>query len=57
MGYNPAGNTTGSGNITHLATVYYSRKALDILKKKLRFISGTEPDVIPQRQGKTVGGP
>lgn len=45
---------TSTGTITHLATVYYKRKGLDTLKKRLRFMGVSEPDMLPKRQGLTV---
>lgn len=54
MAYTPASNTTASPGLAHLATVWYNRRALDQLKKMFRYLSATEPDVIPQRVGKTV---
>lgn len=54
MAYAPAGNTTGSAALAHLATVWYNRRALDQLKKRFRFYGCCEPDMIPRRSGKTV---
>lgn len=54
MAYSPASNTTNTGTLTHLATVYYERTALDQLTKMFRFRQATMPDVIPLRSGKTV---
>lgn len=54
MAYSPAGNTTLTGSLTHLASVYYKKKGLDVLKKQLRFNSVSEPDMIPKRVGPTV---
>lgn len=54
MSYTPAGNTTTTGGLNHLATVWYNRKALDQLKKRFRFYNATEPDMVPRRSGKTV---
>lgn len=54
MAYAPASNTTQTPSLAHLATVYYERKALDTLKKRFVFRSGTEPDVMPLRSGKTI---
>lgn len=52
--YTPPGNTTQSTGLTHLATVYYKKKGLDVLKRRLRFQSVCEPDIIPLRSGQTV---
>lgn len=54
MAYQPAGSTTNSSQFTHLATVWYNRTGLDVLRKKFRFRQVTEPDSIPLRSGKTV---
>ena len=54
MAYTPASNTTGTGTLRHLATVYYKKQALDQLMKKFYFMSAGEPDIIPLRSGKTV---
>lgn len=54
MAYQPAGNLTTSPGLSHLATVYYNKKALDQLMKVFVFMSVTDPDVIPLRSGKTV---
>lgn len=54
MAYAPAGNTTLTPSLTHLATVYYNKKGLDRLNKKFMFREGTEGDVLPLRSGKTM---
>jgi N4-gp56 family major capsid protein len=54
LAYSPAGNTTISAGLAHLATVWYNRRALDQLKKRFRFYNACEPDMIPRRSGKTV---
>lgn len=54
MAYAPASNLTTTPTLTHLATVYYERKALDTLMKKFQFRQGTVPDVMPLRSGKTI---
>lgn len=54
MAYQPASNLTTTGSLAHLATVYYSRKALDQLKKMFRFHMLGEPDEISLRVGKTI---
>lgn len=54
MAYSPAGNTTQSGSIAHLASVFYKKTALDTLRQMNRFVAACEPDNIPQRSGKTV---
>ena len=54
MAYSPASNLTTTPSLTHLATVYYERNALDQLMKKFMFRMGTVPDVMPLRSGKTI---
>lgn len=54
MAYAPASLTTLTPSLTHLATVYYERQALDQLTKMFRFRQATTPDVLPLRSGKTV---
>ena len=54
MAYAPASNVTTTPTLTHLATVYYERKALDTLKKKFMFREACVPDVMPLRSGKTI---
>lgn len=53
MGY-PAGNTTLTVGLNHLATVFYKKTALDVLRQMNRFPDLCEPDDLPQRSGKTV---
>lgn len=52
MPYAPAANTTST--ISHLPAAYYKRRGQDKLKKKFRFMAGTEADDIPKRTGKTA---
>ena len=54
MAYAPAGNTASSAALTHLATVYYKKTGLDVLRKRLRFMAASEPDILPRRSGPTV---
>lgn len=54
MAYAPASNLTTTGSLTHLAAVWYNRKALDQLKQRFRFLIATEPDILPRRNGKKV---
>lgn len=54
MPYAPAGQTTQSAGLTHLATVWYNRRALDQTRQLFRFASVCEPDEIPLRNGKLV---
>lgn len=52
--YQPAGNTTGTSTLTHLATVYYDRTALDQLRTKYMFRKGVDEKVLPKSNGKTI---
>ena len=54
MPYAPAGMLTTSGGLTHQPANYYKRTALDQLMKKFIFMSITEPDEIPLREGKNI---
>jgi N4-gp56 family major capsid protein len=54
LAYAPASNSTATPSITHLATVYYKKDGLDVLRQMNRFMAVCEPDDIPQRAGKTV---
>lgn len=54
MAYSPASNTTQTATLAQLATVYYKKEGLDVLRQMNRFLSVCEPDDIPQRAGKTV---
>ena len=54
MAYAPAGNTTLTPSLAHLATVYYERKGLDTLMQRFMFREATVPDIMPLRSGKTI---
>lgn len=54
MAYNPAGNLTSTGTITHFASVYYDRKALSSLRKKFMFWKGVDNRTLPKKNGKTI---
>lgn len=54
MAYSPASNTTQTPSVQHLATVFYKREGLDVLRQMNRFMGVCEPDNIPARSGKTV---
>lgn len=54
MPYAPAGQTTQSAGLTHLATVWYQRRSLDQLKQVNRFPAITEMFDLPLKSGKTV---
>ncbi len=52
--YFPAGNTTGSAGLTHLATVYYDRLALTSLRTKFMFWKLVDDRTLPKKNGKTI---
>lgn len=54
MAYQPAGNLTTTSTLTHLATVYYDRTALDQLRTKYMFRKGVDEKVLPKSNGKTI---
>ena len=54
MAYSPAGLTTGSSSLAHLASVYYRRKGLDRLQKKFMFREACMPDSLPKMSGRTI---
>jgi N4-gp56 family major capsid protein len=54
MAYSPAGNTSASAGLAHLANVYYRRKGLDRLQKKFVFRGATMKDMLPKASGRTV---
>lgn len=55
MAYQPAGMTTGSPQIAHLASVYYNKTGLDRLQKKFLFRGVCDKDMpLAQNSGKTV---
>jgi len=54
LAYQPSSNTTGTSTLTHLATVFYQREALDSLRTKFMFWMGVDPKQIGQRNGKTI---
>src|SRR5579885_2574186 len=54
MAYSPASNLTTTGTLTHLATVWYNRQALENLKSKLQFWLMVDDTVLPKYSGKTV---
>lgn len=45
---------SGVFGISHLATVYYDRKALDALRANFRFMEYVEPTYLPAKRGKTI---
>jgi N4-gp56 family major capsid protein len=52
--YAPAGSTTQTPTLLHLATVYYERRSLERLEAMFRFYQVCEPHDIPQGAGKTI---
>mgnify|MGYP002619949079 CR=1 FL=1 len=54
MAYAPAGNTTQTGSLTHLATVYYDRRALTSLRTKFMFWKGCDERTLALKNGKTI---
>ena len=54
MAYQPAGNSTSSAGLAHLANVYYRKKGLDRLQKKFVFRDATMKDMLPKQVGRTV---
>src|SRR6202012_987123 len=54
LAYAPAGSTTQTPSLGHLAKVYYERRGLDRLMKRFYFASVCEPHPIPQKSGKTI---
>jgi N4-gp56 family major capsid protein len=54
MAYAPAGSTTQTASLLHLATVYYERRSLDRLEAMFRFYQVCEPHPIPQGSGRTI---
>lgn len=54
MAYAPAGSTTQTPSLLHLATVYYERRSLSRLEAMFRFYQVCEPHPIAQGSGKTI---
>lgn len=54
MAYTPAGLTTGSSTLAHLASIFYRKKALDRLQKKFQFSQVCMPDTLPKMSGRTI---
>lgn len=54
MAYAPAANLTSSAGLAHLQQVYYTKKTLDILRKKFVFREVCQHDSLPRRSGRTV---
>jgi len=53
MAYAPAGNTTGTATLRHLATVFYKKTSLEHLLPMFRFREACMEDDLPLRSGKT----
>lgn len=54
MAYAPAGLTTQTSSLAHLATVYYDRIGLDRLEAMFRFAQVCEPKTMPANSGRTI---
>lgn len=54
MAYSPAGNSTGSSSLAHLASVFYRKKGLDRLQKKFVFRNACMDDSMPKMSGRTI---
>ena len=54
MAYTPAGNTTSSAGLSHLAAILYRKKALDRLQKKFVFREACSKDMLQKASGRTV---
>lgn len=54
MSYAPAGLTTQTATLPHLATVFYDKRPLDRLEAMFRFAQVCDPYPLPQGSGKTT---
>jgi len=54
MAYQPASVQTGTASLTHLATVWYDKVAVENLKANLPFVAATSRRKLPSRSGKTI---
>lgn len=54
MSYQPAGISTQTASLAHLATVYYDRIGLDRLEAYFRFAQVCEPKPMPANSGRTI---
>ena len=54
MAYQPASVQTGTASLTHLATVWYDKVAVENLKANLPFVAATSRRKLPNRSGKTI---
>ena len=54
MAYSPASVVTTTSSLTHLATIWYDKVAVENLKANLPFLAATERRVLPERSGKVI---
>jgi N4-gp56 family major capsid protein len=54
MAYQPASVLTSTSGLTHLASIYYDRVAVENLKPNLPFVAVTSRRKLPDRNGRTL---
>ena len=54
MAYQPASVLTSTSGLTHLASIYYDRVAVENLKPNLPFVAVTSRRKLPDRNGRTI---
>lgn len=54
MAYQPASVLTSTSGLSHLASIYYDRVAVENLKANLPFVAATSRRKLPDRNGKTI---
>lgn len=54
MAYTPASVLTSTSGLTHLASIYYDRVAVENLKPNLPFVAVTSRRKLPDRNGRTI---
>jgi N4-gp56 family major capsid protein len=54
MAYTPASVTTATSGLSHLASIYYDRVAVENLKPNLPFVAVTSRRKLPDRNGRTI---
>ena len=54
MAYQPASVQTSTASLTHLATVWYDKVAVENLKANLPFVAASARRKLPNRSGKTI---
>lgn len=54
MAYQPASVLTSTAGLSHLASIYYDRVAVENLKANLPFVAATSRRKLPDRNGKTI---